>query len=168
MAGELARYLSDDHDRLDALLERAAARPGEVDPEPFAEFRKGIVRHIGIEEKIMLPAIAQARGGSPIAEAERLRLDHGAIVALLVPPPDPAIIATLRSILPSHNDLEEREGGVYDQFDRAAGANTDAMLERLRTFPEVPVLPHNPRPEILDATRRALERAGYTLKDNRA
>jgi hypothetical protein len=116
----------------------------------------------------MLPAIAQALGGSPPPEAERLRLDHGAIVALLVPPPSPAIMATLRSILPSHNDLEEREGGVYDQFDRAAGGNTEAMLERLRTFPEVPVLPHNPRPGILDATRRALERAGYSLKEEGA
>ncbi len=168
MAGPLHQYLAADHDRLDDLLRRATARPGAIDAEAYAEFRKGIVRHIGIEEKIMLPAISRARGGTPAEDAERMRLDHGALVALLVPPPSPFILATLRSILPNHNVLEEREDGVYDLFDTLMGSETDSMLERLRSAPEVPVLPHNARPEILEATRRALQRAGYTLQDGTA
>ncbi len=69
MPGVLYRYLSDDHDRLDALLERAVAKPGVIDMEPYSEFRKGLLRHISIEEKIVLPAIAKA--------ARRQKSSHG-------------------------------------------------------------------------------------------
>ena len=48
MAGLLYQYLSDDHDRLDSLLKRAVATPGVIDMEPYAEFRKGLLRHISI------------------------------------------------------------------------------------------------------------------------
>ena len=40
MPGVLYQYLSGDHDRLDALLERAVAKPGVIDMEPYAEFRE--------------------------------------------------------------------------------------------------------------------------------
>ncbi len=63
MPGVLYQYLSNDHDRLDALLTRAAAKPGIIDMEPYSEFRKGILRHISMEEKIVLPAIARWQGG---------------------------------------------------------------------------------------------------------
>jgi hypothetical protein len=53
MPGELQQYLSDDHDRLDALLERAVANPEQIDLESFSEFRKGLLRHISTEEKIV-------------------------------------------------------------------------------------------------------------------
>jgi len=96
MPGALYQYLSDDHDRLDALLGRAVAKPGVIDMELYSEFRKDLLRHISMEEKIVLPAIARWQGGKKAAIAERLRLDHGAIVSLLVPPPTPSIILTLR------------------------------------------------------------------------
>jgi len=117
MPGVLSQYLSDDHDRLDGLLERAVAKPGVINMEPYADFRKGLLRHIAMEEKIVLPVIAQLQGGRQAAIAERLRLDHGAIVALLVPPPTPSIVLTIRSILEVHNALEEQEGGLYKLFD---------------------------------------------------
>ena len=77
MPGVLSQYLSKDHERLDALLTRATAKPGVIDMEPDLEFRKGILRHISMEEKIVLPAIARWQSGQKAALAERLRLDHG-------------------------------------------------------------------------------------------
>ena len=56
MKGILTRYLAEDHDRLDALLRRALRTPGSIDPEPYAEFRAGLLRHISMEEKVMLPS----------------------------------------------------------------------------------------------------------------
>ena len=165
MPGALYQYLSDDHDRLDDLLRRAEAKPGVIDMEPYAEFRKGILRHIGMEEKIVLPTIARIQSGRQAAVAERLRLDHGAIVALLVPPPTASIVATIRSILRVHNALEEQEGGLYQLFEQLAKSDADIVLEKLKSAPEVPVLPHNERPEVLEATRRAVVRAGYEFKD---
>ena len=164
MPGLLYRYLSDDHARLDGLLRRAMAKAGVIDMEPYAEFRKGLLRHIAIEEKIMLPAIARLQGGMQTNMAERIRLDHGALVALLVPPPAGSIVFTLRSILQVHNALEEQEGGVYQLFEQLAGDKSVVLLGELKAAPDVPVLPHNERPAALEATRRAVARAGYEFK----
>lgn len=163
MPGVLYQYLADDHDRLDRLLRRAVATAGVIDMEPYAEFRKGLLRHIAIEEKIVLPAIARLQGGRQAAVAGRLRLDHGALVALLVPPPSPSIVLTIRSILQVHNTLEEQEGGLYQLLEQLAGAETERLAGQLKSAPDVPVLPHNERPEVLEATRRAVARAGYKL-----
>ena len=164
MPGLLYQYLSDDHDRLDALLESAVAKAGVIDMEPYSVFRKGLLRHISMEEKIALPAIAKWEDGKKAAIAERLRLDHGAIVSLLVPPPNPSIILTLRSIFAVHNPLEEQEGGLYQLFETLAGAETESMLAELKAAPAVLVLPHNEQPDILELTKRAVSRAGYEFK----
>jgi hypothetical protein len=58
-----------------------------------------------MEEKILLPAAQRARGGEPLPVAARLRLDHGALAALLVPTPNPTILSALRGILARHNAL---------------------------------------------------------------
>jgi hypothetical protein len=164
VSSEIFGYLSSDHDRLDRLLERAAADPDHVDLNSYDEFRKGLLRHISIEEKILLPAIARMRGGTPAPDAARLRLDHGAIAALLVPPPNASIIRTIRSILSVHNPLEEGDGGVYMALEMMEGEEAEALLRQMKTAPAVPAMPFNGRPEVIDATRRALARAGYELK----
>jgi hypothetical protein len=130
---------------------------------PYAEFRKGLLRHIAIEEKILFPAISGSAGSTYSGLTGRLRLDHGALVSLLVPPPSQPIIATIRMILAAHNLLEEDPGGLYDIFERIAGSD-EKMLERLENVPEIPVLPHNEKPGALEATRRAVERAGYQFR----
>ena len=127
MKGILTAYLAGDHDRLDNLLRRALRAPGEIDMEPFAEFRAGLMRHIAMEEKVMLPAVAAMQGGRQADVAAKLRLDHGALVALLVPPPTPSIIATMLSILGRHNELEEKDGGVYEQVDTLSGAEAEPL-----------------------------------------
>jgi len=165
MPGVLYEYLSGDHDRLDALLERAVAKAGAIDMKAYSEFRKSLLRHIAIEEKIVLPAIAKWQGGKKADIAERLRLDHGAIVSLLVPLPNPSIILTLRSIFAVHNPLEEQEGGLYQLFETLAGPETERMLAELKAAPDVLVLPHNEKPDALEVTKRAVSRAGYEFKN---
>jgi len=165
MSGVLYQYLSSDHDKLDDLLKRATAKSGAIDIEPYAAFRKQLLRHISIEEKIVLPAIARWQGGQESALAERLHLDHSAIVSLMVPPPNPSIILTLKSIFAVHNPLEENPGGLYDTFETLAGPETETMLEALKTAPAVPVLPHNPKPELLEFAKQAVARAGHEFKE---
>jgi hypothetical protein len=151
-------FLDSDHDRLDHLLARSDA--GEsVRLEPFGEFRAGILRHIAIEEKRLIPAAAAARGAAlPIAP--RLRADHGAITALLVPTPTPAILARLRAILVPHNAREEEEGGLYDLCDRALGEEEAARLvEELRSFPAPALRSYNDVPEAHAHIERAIARA---------
>lgn len=159
-AGPIALYLTEDHARLEDLYSR-----GATDPAAYAEFRRGLLRHIGMEEKVLLPAAQRARGGNAMHQAARLRLDHGALVSLLVPPPTAAIRAAIRGILDLHNLVEEGPDGVYAECEQLAGDDADRILAWLESFPEVPVHPHVDSEAVLDATRRALARAGYSFED---
>jgi Hemerythrin HHE cation binding domain len=163
MPGKIYHYLAGDHQRLDDLLECAAS--GEtIDAAAYQQFRAGLLKHIGLEEKILLPAAQRLRGGEPLAVAAKLRLDHGALAALLVPTPTPQVIAAIRAILKLHNPIEEDPGGMYEQCEELAGAEADQILCQLQNYSEVKVLPHLDSPFVMEATRRALARAGYHLE----
>jgi hypothetical protein len=158
--GPIAKLLAGDHARLETLLARAAD-----DPIAYAEFRKGLLRHIGMEEKILFPTAQRAAGGRPLAAAAKLRLDHGALAALLVPTPTPPILRALRGILARHNALEEGPDGVYAACERLAGTEIAALAAALDAAPEVRVNPHVDSELAMNAARRALARAGYTLEE---
>jgi hypothetical protein len=163
--GPIAGHLAADHAHLDALLRRAIAAPDAIDFAAYAEFRAGLLKHIGMEEKILLPAAQRARGGEPLPTAAKLRLDHGALAALLVPTPTPAIIAAIRRILTLHNAIEEGPDGVYAVCEQLVGEDAGALLARLRATAEVPVHAHVDGERIMDAMRRALTRAGYLFEE---
>jgi len=160
--GTISRFLEDDHRRLDALLKRASAQPGSIDRAAYDEFRRGLLKHISMEEKILLPATQRVRGGEPLELAAKLRLDHGALAALLVPTPTFAIIRAIRSIIEAHNRLEEGPEGVYAMCEELAGPEAEALLAQLKAAPEVPAAAHVDSPKVIAATRRALARAGYS------
>jgi hypothetical protein len=161
MSGPLYRLLAEDHTRLDGLLQCSMPKAGMIDRAAYAEFRAGLLKHISMEEKLLLPTVQRLRGGEPLAMAAKLRLDHGALAALLVPTPTPAIISALRAILGTHNAFEEGPGGLYEGAEQLAGAEAEALLAQLRAAPEVPVAPHSDGPHVMDVVRRALVRAGY-------
>lgn len=164
MPGVLYEYMADDHERLDLLLQRAVAKPGVIDLESYCGFRKGLLRHISMEEKIVLPAIARWQGGQKPAIWPKLRLDHGALVALLAPTPTPSIMLTIQSILAVHNELEEQKDGLYTLLDDMAGLELEQLLVQLKSAPPVAVLPNNDKPEVLNAAKNAVARAGHEFK----
>jgi hypothetical protein len=164
VSGPIQRLLGDDHRRLDELLDSATAEPERVDRAAYVEFRAGLLKHIGMEEKILLPAAQRLRGGEPLLVAAVLRVQHGAIAALLVPTPTADVIATLRVVLGSHNPLEEDPGGMYETCERVAANEIDALVARLRAAPEVPVATHVDGPNVLGSARRALARAGFDVE----
>ena len=156
--GPLHRFFAADHDRLDGLLRRALAGSGPIELEAFGTFRAGLLRHIGMEEKVLFAVAREARGGTPLALAERLRVDHGAIASLLVPTPTLALVDRLLSVLGPHNRREEEAGGVYAAADEAIGpAAAERLVEALRDFPEPPLKPYNDGPEVLKHIEENLE-----------
>lgn len=161
--GGLARYLTDDHRRLEALLDRATAEAERIDAGLFEQFRAGLLRHIAIEEKILLPAARRARGGTPLPVARQLRLDHGAIAAMLVPTPTPAGVAQLRALLALHDALEEGPQGVYDTCDELLPSESAALLEEIRNFPLVRTAPHTDGPLVTRHIAECLALAGRAL-----
>ena len=141
MPGPLFGFLAGDHARLDGLLRRAMTEASTIDRRlcrvpgrPAEAYQPG--------GEILLPAAQRWQGGDPLPMAATLRLDHGALAALLVPTPTPAIIAAIRTVLTAHNPLEEGPGGVYERCERLAGAEADALLSQLHAAPEVPVAPY--------------------------
>jgi hypothetical protein len=164
MPGKIHCYLAGDHERLDALLARAMSDPENIDGAAYAQFRAGLLKHIGMEEKVLLPAAQKARGGEPLPVASKLRLDHGALVALLVPSPTVGIVAAIRGIFEAHNPLEEDPGGMYETCEELMGPEADRILRELQNYPEVKVLPHVDNAFVMNAARRALARAGYDFE----
>jgi len=149
-SGPLHRFFSADHDRLDDLLRRATAGAGPIDLALFGAFRAGLLRHIGMEEKALFAVAREARGGQALALAERLRVDHGAIAAMLVPTPTRELVERLLAVLGPHNRREEDAGGAYDAADEAIGPAAAAELAlALRSFPEPPLKPFNDSPQVL-------------------
>ncbi len=163
-AGSIAKFLAEDHRRLDALLQAAAPHADHVDQSIYDQFRAGLLRHIGMEEKLLLPALQRWRGGEPLPVAAKLRLDHGALATLLMPTPTVQILATIRRILSDHNRLEEGSDGLYAICDRLPATELEPLLVALHAAPSVSVMRHSDSPAVMKTLEGALARAGYCLE----
>lgn len=156
-------YLEDDHRLLTELLSRADA-DRRLDLASFEAFRARLLRHIGIEEKVLLATVREILG-EPIARARRIRVEHGAIASLLVPTPDVALVGEIRALLRTHDALEEGDPrdpaaeGVYAECDRILGARADALAMQARAFPEVPPAKHFDGPNVVRTAAEALRGA---------
>jgi hypothetical protein len=164
--GPLYEFLRRDHTRLDELLRRSDATPA-IDSSSYESFRGGLLRHVAMEEKVLLPEARRIRGGEPLALTKQLRADHAALAALLVPTPTREIIAKIRTLLAEHNPLEEDPGGLYEACEELAGVGVDALVARVGSMPEVPLAQHFDRPrafENIDHLLRARDAALEKLR----
>ncbi len=148
--GEIESFMEADHARLDVLLEASEALDGTIDEPTYARFRHDLLRHIAMEEKILMPFARERRGGVPLEIAAQLRRDHGEIARILVGSPTRERIAALRAVLTRHNPLEEGADGVYAICDTLAGADAASVVERLRAQPNVAVAPYHDGPSRRD------------------
>jgi hypothetical protein len=160
MRGPLYQFLQQDHSRLDDLLRRADAVSNSIDLDAFALFRGGLLRHIAMEEKVLLPEARRIRNGEPLPLAKQLRADHAALAGLLVPTPTHEIIATIRKVLSEHNPLEEEPGGLYETCEGLAGAEADSLVARIRAMPAVALARHFDSPRTLAAIDKLLRARG--------
>ena len=140
----LHEFLAADHDRLDSLLFASLRADGEIDHESYAGFRRGLLRHISIEERVLFAELRTRRAETSLSL--QLHRDHAALCALLVPPPTPIEITQIAAILRMHNELEERSGGLYELVESLAASELDAVLTRVHAIPEVKVMPHADSP----------------------
>lgn len=161
MNKQLYEFFTNDHRRIEALLDAAARNPSEIQMAYYHRFRTGLLRHIKMEEKILFPAAQKANGGVPLPLAAKLRLDHGALTSLMVVPPTPEVIKVVRYVMEKHDLLEEEAGGMYEMCEKLTSGETQNLLEQLKKVTEVPVHPHNEADYALGAAKRALERAGF-------
>lgn len=157
----LYQFFTNDHRRIEDLLEKATASPDTIQMDYYHQFRIGLLKHIKMEEKFLFAAAQKANGGSPLTLAAKLRLDHGALTSLMVVPPSQQVIKVLRHVLEKHDILEEEPGGMYEVCEKLTESETQALLEQLRKVTEVPVQSYNEADYALGAAKRALQRAGF-------
>lgn len=151
-------YLRDDHLRLDRYLRQACIEGPAVDHDTYAHVRRGLLRHIAMEEKVLFPFL-KARFGDRIAsQLERLRLEHSAIAGLLVPTPSPTLLDVLHELLRAHNAIEEGADGVYALTAQLSTAEVADLLARLEQVPDVRVQPYADKPPVFQRIRQALLR----------
>lgn len=135
-------YLVADHARLHALMCQATQGGGVV-LEYYEAFRSGLLRHIGIEERVLFPAVKLALKGEYPPGTAQLRLEHAAITSLLVPTPDAALCHELDALLSDHDGREEGPRGVYEACEACLTAEQSAELAtQAAARPEVPTMPH--------------------------
>ena len=151
MASDLHAFLARDHERLDALLDECRRAEGVDCLEQYDEFRRGLLRHIGIEERVLFPELRKRRGVTSLEQ--QLHRDHAALAALLVPPPSRAEIEQITAILETHNRLEEDPGGLYEIIEELAGEELAAVMERVHAIPAIPLAPFSDTPLL----RRTIE-----------
>jgi len=151
----IREVLEADHRRLEGLLAKAMAPADRIDEPSYREFRSGLLRHIGIEEKILF-ARARKRLGAPLPLAKQLRIEHGAIASLLVPPPDHALLRELEGLLSRHDALEEGDAGVYAECEALLADEKDSILEEIRTFPAPKMHRPSDGPNVYRTARAAL------------
>lgn len=75
---EIAEFMSQDHDRIDGLLERF--RAGTISPKEAQEsletFRCALEKHIEWEERVIFPAFENKTGSEGAVSTDALRLQH--------------------------------------------------------------------------------------------
>lgn len=154
-------FLSADHERLNNLLDEAVANYNAIDIEKYRQFRIGLLTHIKMEEKILFPATKKANGNVHLQMIVQLRLEHGAITALMALPPSENLTKVIRYILNIHDLKEEEPGGVYEVCERLTASETESILKAFKETTPVPVHPPNDSVYVFEAAKRALKRAGY-------
>lgn len=148
-----------DHARLDALL--ADTVRTSFEPTVYNEFRRGLLRHISIEEKLLFPLLKSRAELLPVLS--QLRSHHGALAALLIPKGTDALVRAITAILKVHNRLEEGASGIYAQI-AITSEEDDALQAKLAAFPDVPLSPAIDKLTDMGPVRRAMERAGFDLQ----
>ncbi|MEO8415528.1 MAG: hemerythrin domain-containing protein [Ginsengibacter sp.] len=83
----LHQFFTEDHHRIDKLLNKATEQPGEIEMNYYHQFRTRLLRHIKMEEKTLFPAAKKANHAMMHQLIPRYRPDHGALTALMEPIP---------------------------------------------------------------------------------
>jgi hypothetical protein len=139
MAGPIESFMTADRARIDELLRAAERNGGTIDEATYADFRRALLRHIAMDEKVLLPFASTKRAGEPLEAGAPIHVAHAQIAKLLVSPPSGAVVSSLRALLAKLTALEEGPRGLYAACDDLAGDDASGVVGRLAEQPSVPV-----------------------------
>jgi len=102
MNKSIHQFFTEDHHRIDMLLNKATEQPEEIKMNYYHQFRTQLLRHFKMEEKILFPAAKKANHAVMQELLPRYRLEHGTLTALMVPQPTLSLIKVIWYILEKH------------------------------------------------------------------
>lgn len=160
MASPVTHLLTAEHAESQARLAACHLKDGAVDLKRFDEFRHSLLRHIAIEEKVLMPALTKALGKPPLFQ-NGLRKDHAGIAALCVPTPTREWLEDLRDLLEHHQRVEEAPGGFYAQLDQHVGGDPH-LHEAVASFPRLKLPDFERGPKVRALLEEVLSQTGIT------
>jgi hypothetical protein len=160
--GPVSEFFIDDHVGLNALVRRAVAVPGRLDPAAYGIFRAELFRHMALEERL-LPATQKGRTGLPPPLVRQLLIEHRAIHSLLLAPPTPELVTELVSILFPHGQAEEAPGGLYQICDELLACEAAELVREFADLPPVKIQPSRDGPAVCRRAAEALSAAARSL-----
>ncbi len=154
----LTAVLAREHEELLKLLDRCLTADGGVDARLYDEFRTRQLKHLAIEEQVLVRLLRE-RGGLPSEFQNGIRRDHEAVAVFCVTAPEPDFVHDLRDLLAWHHRVEEGPAGLYPLFD---GLDVDdAVLERaLAAVTPVPLPPLGRGPAVARLLRQVRRDVG--------
>jgi len=162
----LTDVLQHEHGELLAQLDRCLSPTGELNLRAYEEFRRRQLRHVAIEEKVLLPALARRKKLSA-AFQNALHKDHEAIVVLCVTAPNPDFVRDLKELIAWHQKVEEEPNGFYDLFDRHVGDDPQ-VSEALAHLPPISPPPFASGEEVAQVLRQVLRELGLAAEESPA
>lgn len=160
MPSRVTRLLAAEHADSQAKLRACVGPDGAVDLKRFDEFRHALLRHIAIEEKVLMPALTKALGKPPLFQ-NGLRKDHAGVAALCVPTPTREWLDDLRELLEHHQRVEEAHGGFYALVDHHLGGDP-LLLDAVTTFPALTLPDFVRGPKVRELLQEVLLVTGIT------
>jgi hypothetical protein len=130
------RAMESDHRRIEESLSRALKGP-TLDEGCYREFREVLLRHIGIEERVLLCGLKAAR--IDFAQAKAIHREHAAMGALLAAVPDTSLARELERLLVGHIDLEESPEGLFALC--RSGLSAQVLVVEAHAYPAVKPAP---------------------------
>lgn len=160
MPSRVTRLLAAEHAESQAKLRACVGPDGTVDLKRFDEFRHALLRHIAIEEKVLMPALTKALGKPPLFQ-NGLRKDHAGVAALCVPTPTREWVEDLRELLEHHQRVEEATGGFYALVDHHLGGDP-LLLDEVASFPALTLPDFVRGPKVRELLQEVLALTGIT------
>ena len=158
MTGLIASHFIENREQLQRTL-GTTLRGATVDVGAFDLFRRGLLRHIAEEERVLFPALTRALG-APLVNRAALRHDHAGLAVWCAPVPERESIENLQALFLEHAAVEEAPGGLYQLADLVLGGQASSVLAQARALPPIRLTPFNCGPWARQLLAEALRASG--------
>lgn len=163
MAWDIVRVMDNQHRRIEWLLTESLGDGDQraLDLAAYTAFRETMLRHIGIEEKLLLAGLREAQ--VQFAPAWAIHRDHAALASLMSAEPDLALALEVARLVDTHMTLEEGPQGLFSVCARSL--SEEALVVGAHAYPEVKPAPWSKAEWLPRTVQAALELAEGRLPD---